>query len=494
MDNLIIPDAIPILPYAFAKEHGLLAIINADIVDMFYTSGCTPQAIVEVQRVANRAIRLESSPQLAFDQLLQSVYHRSTAKSIKVIESMEETIDLSSLAASLPEKEDLLGQDNEAPVIRMINALLMEALQQKASDIHIETFEKQIIVRFRVDGVLHEIIRLKRSLASLLISRIKIMAKLDIAEKRLPQDGHIMLKSANYEFDIRVSTIPGANAERIVLRLLDKGTDKLNPGSLGMNTRDLAVMQDIIQSPHGIILVTGPTGSGKTTTLYSALSQLNSGEHSILTIEDPIELNLDGIGQTEVNLKIDMTFARGLRAILRQDPDIIMVGEIRDLETAEIAVQASLTGHLVFSTLHTNSAIGAITRLHDMNVEPYLLASSLIGLIAQRLVRRLCDHCKTPVIAQAHECDAIGLPPGSGVQIYHAVGCDQCKQIGYKGRIGIYEVIRIDKEMRRLIHERTSEHGLEAYARSYNPNMMDDARQKILQGLTSIEEVKRVIE
>lgn len=484
----------PIVPYVFAKQHGLLAIAQGSAVDVFYKPGCSLLAIAEVKRISRREVQLKLSEQADFDRLLQSVYNSSTEESIQIIEEMEDTIDLSSLVASLPEKEDLLSQDSEAPVIRMINALLMEALQQKASDIHIETFDKQIVIRFRVDGVLREVIRLKRSLASLLISRIKIMARLDIAEKRLPQDGHITLKSANYEFDIRVSTIPGPNAERIVLRLLHKEAERLNPELLGMSKRDLANMQEIIKAPHGIILVTGPTGSGKTTTLYSALCALNDGHRSILTIEDPIEVNIEGIGQTETNPKIDMTFARGLRAILRQDPDIIMVGEIRDPETAEIAVQASLTGHVVFSTLHTNSAIGAVARLCDMHVEPYLLSSSLNGLIAQRLVRKLCDACKILVPSLPHECEMLGLPKDSNVLIYHAGHCEHCKHTGYKGRVGLYEVIRIDAEMRRLIHENASEQALEAHARLHYPSILDDAREKILAGVTSIDEVKRVIE
>ena len=482
----------PLVPYGFARQHGVLAVEQAGFVQVVCRPDCPPQAIGEIGRVMRRPLHLRAAQGADFDRLLQSTYHSGTTGSMQLIESMEEHIDLTRLAAELPEKADLLSQDDAAPVIRIINALIAEAMHQRASDIHIETFEKQVLVRFRVDGVLQEVIRLKRSLAPLLISRVKIMAKLDIAEKRLPQDGHITLKSAAHEFDIRVSTIPGPNAERVVMRLLDKEEEKLSLPKLGMAGCDLAVLQDIIGLPHGIILVTGPTGSGKTTTLYSALTELNDGRHSILTIEDPIEVTIDGIGQSEVNPRVDMTFARGLRAILRQDPDIIMVGEIRDPETAEIAVQASLTGHLVLSTLHTNSAIGAVTRLLDMNVEPYLLSSSLIGLVAQRLVRKLCDDCKTPAPPLPDECKWLDIPPEATV--YHARGCASCKYSGYKGRIGIFEVIRIDDEMRRLIHDRASEQKLEVYARSHSVGIMDDAREKILAGVTSLEEVKRVVD
>ena len=484
----------PLIPYAFAKLHGVVALDEAQAVAVHFTPQCPPQALAEIRRISLKPLSLRPAKPQEFDQLLHSAYRSSGAASLRLIESMEDSLDLRAIAAALPEKDDVLSQDQEAPVIRMINALVMEALQQKASDIHIETSEKHVIVRFRVDGVLREVIRLKRSLSALLISRIKIMAKLDIAEKRLPQDGHIMLRSGGHEFDIRVSTIPGANAERVVLRLLDKEAEKLDLAALGMSERDLGVLSEIIHSPHGIVLVTGPTGSGKTTTLYAALTALNDGQRSILTIEDPIEVNLEGIGQTEVNAKVEMTFARGLRAILRQDPDIIMVGEIRDLETAEIAVQASLTGHLVFSTLHTNSAIGAITRLNDMRVESYLLASSLLGLVAQRLVRRLCQSCKKPLPMAEEEKAALGLEAGFGGMLYHPVGCEACRHTGYRGRIGIYEVIRMDSELKHLIHEQASEQLIEAHARKHNPSMMDDARAKILSGETSLEEVHRVLE
>ena len=323
------------------------------------------------------------------------------------------------------------------------------------------------------------------------------MAKLDIAEKRVPQDGHILLHMGKYDFDIRVSTIPTSGSERLVLRLLDKQATGQSFETLGLSLRDLSVMQEMIQQPHGIILVTGSTGSGKTTTLYAGLRRINDGKRSILTIEDPIEIALEGIGQTEVNSKVDMTFARGLRAILRQDPDVIMVGEIRDIETAQIAMQASLTGHMVLSTLHTNSAVGAITRLHDMGIQPFLISSSLVGLVAQRLVRKLCVHCRLPHIANANELAWLKLHHHEQEEIptlYSSGGCDHCKHSGYRGRIGVYEVVRIDEHMRQLIHDLKGEQAYEGYARACGPSMYTDAVQKVLKGITSFEEVVRIMQ
>lgn len=327
-----------------------------------------------------------------FEKRMNAAYSGNTGESQHIAAGLEDHPDLDSLADSVPETEDLMDSQDDAPIIRLINALLSEAIRLNASDIHIETFEKRLVVRFRVDGELKEIITPKRQLAPLLVSRIKVMAKLDIAEKRVPQDGRISLRLAGREVDVRVSTLPSSFGERVVMRLLDKQAGRLNMTYLGLSDDNYQQLKRLIYQPHGIILVTGPTGSGKTTTLYAGLTDLNDQTRNILTAEDPIEFQLDGIGQTQVNNKVDMTFAKSLRAMLRQDPDVVMVGEIRDLETAEIAVQASLTGHLVLSTLHTNTAIGAVTRLQDMGVEPFLLSSSLIGVVAQRLVRTLCSH------------------------------------------------------------------------------------------------------
>jgi len=370
-----------------------------------------------------------------------------------------------------------------------LNALLSEAIKESASDVHIETFESRILVRFRIDGALREVLEPQRILAPLIVSRIKVMAKLDIAEKRLPQDGRISLRIGGHLVDVRVSTMPTSHGERIVLRLLDKQNARLDLAQLGMDSKTLALMNDIISIPHGILLVTGPTGSGKTTTLYGALTVLNNHTRNILTVEDPIEYDLPGIGQTQVNTKVNMTFAKGLRAILRQDPDVVMVGEIRDVDTAQIAIQASLTGHLVLSTLHTNSAVGAITRLTDMGVEPFLLASSLVGVLAQRLVRMLCNQCKQPHQATAKECELMAV---TNANIFKPQGCTACKQTGYIGRSGIYELIAIDEKMRVMIHQKAPELDIKNYTRTLFHSMRHDGFLRVLRGDTSIEEILRV--
>ena len=407
---------------------------------------------------------------------------------------LDEEMDLASIAQQLPEPEDLLDSEDDAPVIRLINALFTEAVKVDASDIHIEPYERRLRVRFRVDGVLRDVLEPNRALAPLLVSRIKVMAKLDIAEKRVPQDGRISLRIAGRAVDVRVSTLPGGNGERVVMRLLDKQAGRLDLEHLGMPAATRERLDRLIHRPHGIILVTGPTGSGKTTTLYAAVTRLNTSSRNILTVEDPIEYYLDGIGQTQVNPKVDMSFARGLRAILRQDPDVVMVGEIRDLETAEIAVQASLTGHLVLSTLHTNTAVGAVTRLRDMGVEAFLLASSVVGVLAQRLVRELCPHCKEAHRASEAECAQLGVAAGSSPVIYRPHGCEQCNQQGYIGRRGLYELVVFDEQMRSLIHDGANEQALEAHARKHSPSLRQEGMQAVLDGHTSLEEVLRVTE
>jgi len=371
---------------------------------------------------------------------------------------------------------------------------LSEAIKQQASDIHIETFEDHISVRFRIDGMLRELLRPERVLAPLIVSRIKVMARLDIAEKRLPQDGRIALKIAGHAIDIRVSTMPSSHGERVVLRILDQKSGSLDLTELGMDPITRERIEHLIAIPHGILLVSGPTGSGKTTTLYAILTRLNNVSRNILTVEDPIEYYLPGIGQTQVNTRIDMTFARGLRSILRQDPDIVMVGEIRDRETAEIAVQASLTGHLVLSTLHTNSAIGAITRLTDMNIEPFLISTSLIGVLAQRLVRVLCKECKVFSPATEPECKVLNLDLITNPELARAKGCPRCMNTGYHGRTGIYELIAMDDTLRTMVHEKASEQTMLAHARKTSPAMSSDGHNKIITGITTLEEVMRVIE
>lgn len=477
--------------YRYAKRHGVIITeINKERAKLITRSTVTPFALIEVRRFLELPFEIQTVKDEQFMELLTQTYESQSATSMQVAEDIGEELGIKDLLKDLPKTADLLESEDDAPIIRLLNALLSEAIKLSASDIHIETFEDKLLVRVRIDGVLREMLELPRALASLVISRIKVMGKLDIAEKRLPQDGRIGLRIANRNVDIRVSTIPTNHGERVVMRVLDKKTEKLQLTDLGMNKNMLAVMQKVIDTPHGIILVTGPTGSGKTTTLYAVLTQLNIPDRNILTVEDPIEYDLEGIGQTQVNSKIDMSFAKGLRAILRQDPDVVMVGEIRDLETASIAVQASLTGHLVLSTLHTNSAIGAITRLRDMGVESFLLSSSLIAVLAQRLVRLLCPHCKEAYQASDTECETLGVKAPQ--TLYNAVGCAECSHSGYIGRTGIYELIPVDAHMQSLIHEDASEQVMLKYARKSSPSIRADGCHRVLTGETTLNEVIRV--
>ncbi|MFV2057529.1 MAG: type II secretion system ATPase GspE, partial [Thiohalomonadales bacterium] len=415
------------LPFAFAKRNGVLV---TEIDNAVAHTICKPntEAVIlnEVRRYMGIPIRLEILKPDEFDSRLQRAYEQGSGEAMAMMDDLDGEADMFAVAEQLSEPEDLLESEDDAPIIRLINAILTQSIKEDASDIHIEPFESKLIIRFRVDGVLREVLSPKRILAPLIVSRIKVMAKLDIAEKRLPQDGRISLLVAGRAVDVRVSTIPTGQGERVVMRLLDKQAGRLDMQHLGMAEKVLESLHRILARPHGILLVTGPTGSGKTTTLYAGLSTLNDNKRNIMTVEDPIEYHLDGISQTNVNVKVNMSFAKGLRAILRQDPDIVMVGEIRDLETAEIAVQASLTGHLVLSTLHTNSAIGAVTRLRDMGVEPFLLSSSLLGVLAQRLVRVLCDDCKLPYVANDVDCERFNLDKENPPELHKAEGCSKC--------------------------------------------------------------------
>lgn len=481
------------LPFLFAKNYGVFVeSVTETAVIIRHRPGLSLATLLELQRFFTLPIQLDEISADEFPTQLARVYERGKESAMEAIVGMEETANLKELISQLPTTEDLLETENDAPVIKLLNAILSQAIKQKSSDIHFETFEDRLAVRFRVDGVLQEILQPPRVLAPLLVSRIKVMAKLDIAEKRLPQDGRISLRIAGRAVDVRVSTIPTHYGERIVLRLLDKQSAPLDLARLGMSEVSLSVMRELIAKPHGIILVTGPTGSGKTTTLYAALTELNDVSRNILTVEDPIEYYLPGIGQTQVNKKVEMTFARGLRAILRQDPDIVMVGEIRDLETAEMAVQASLTGHLVLSTLHTNSAIGAITRLRDMGVEPFLLSSTLIGVAAQRLVRLLCHSCKKKQVTPDNVRRLMGVPPEAPLALYQPIGCADCHNTGYRGRTGIYEIIALDDVLRSMIHSHSSEAVMETEARKKFPSMRMDGWRRVHKGETTVEEVLRV--
>ena len=455
-----------------------------------YRAGAQPASVSEVRRVLGMPLQMRRVDADDFDRMLRQQYEGGNSAMQMAGGLVEDDTDLAHIAQDIPEQADLLESDDHAPIIKLINAILTQAVKDNASDIHIEPFENRLVVRFRVDGVLREVLQSKRAVAPLVVSRIKVMSKLDIAEKRLPQDGRISLRVAGRAVDVRVSTIPAGHGERVVLRLLDKQAGRLELNALGMDPRIQTLMDELIHKPHGIILVTGPTGSGKTTTLYSALERINDNTRNIMTVEDPIEYYIDGIGQTQVNTKVEMTFARGLRAILRQDPDVVMVGEIRDLETAHIAVQASLTGHLVLSTLHTNTAVGAVTRLRDMGVEPFLLSSSLIGVIAQRLVRVLNQETKQPYTAGEYERRLLNIPPEApSPTLYHP---SEDTTQGFKGRTGIYELVLVDDTMRTMIHDGSGEQELERYARTMTPSIRDDGRARIISGVTTIEEVLRV--
>mgnify|MGYP000633195715 CR=1 FL=1 len=481
------------LPFGFAKQHGVVVsdVLEGEL-ELSYVDSVSITALDESRRYLASPLKLKHVTAESFELLLMTVFDRDAGEAQQVMDDLGGELDLFQLAEELPQIEDLLETENDAPIIKLINALLSEAVKMQASDIHIEPFEQALLVRVRVDGVLRELIRPNRKLAPLLVSRLKVMAKLDIAEKRIPQDGRIALKIGGRPVDVRVSSLPSKHGERIVLRLLDKQAGRLDLTSLGMPDNLLGQLKGLLSKPHGILLVTGPTGSGKTTTLYAGLSILNDESRNILTVEDPIEYDIDGIGQTQVNTKADMTFAKGLRAILRQDPDVVMVGEIRDLETAQISVQASLTGHLVLSTLHTNTAVGAISRLTDMKVEPFLFASSLLGVLAQRLVRKLCDHCKEPHDAHASDKKRMGLEESEPASLWQAVGCPDCNNTGYAGRTGIYELLVVDEPLREMIHNEQGEPELVKYIRQKTPSMRDYGYTLVAEGVTTLEEVLRV--
>jgi general secretion pathway protein E len=486
------------VPINFAKQARILPLKLEGETAMLAVADPLDTAVLDHARML---LGRNVSPQLALASTIvdaiNGVYDRSVNEAEQLVGEMEAQ-DLDTLAHELEEPQDLLDTDDEAPIIRLVNSLLFRAAKERASDIHIEPMERELIVRFRVDGVLQEIIKPPKRYQNSIVSRVKIMGQLNIAEKRLPQDGRIRIKLAGRDIDIRLSTIPTTFGERIVMRLLDKSATLLDLAEIGMGVDTLAHVDSIIHRSHGIILVTGPTGSGKTTTLYGALARINTTDLNILTVEDPVEYQLKGIGQMAISPKIGLTFAAGLRSFLRQDPDVIMVGEIRDKETAEIAIQASLTGHLVFSTVHTNDSAGAVTRLVDMGVEPFLVASSLTAILAQRLVRQVCPECREKYTPTAEELREIGITPAElaeyGVtQVYRAVGCPVCARNGYKGRTGIYEFLLVDDDIRQLVLKNVDSGTIKKRAVEKGMlTLLDDGARKVAAGETTIAEVLSV--
>ena len=492
-DGVTVPPAVlppAALPYPFARKFGVVLDQGGTIgtPKVALREGADPRALIEVRRVLGRAFDVAVVPVAAFDRLLSDNYAMDGQATAAAAVGMGDELDL--LAEGLPTAEDLLDTADDAPAIRLINGIIADAARNGVSDIHIEPYETGLVVRMRIDGVLRETLRMPPHVAPVVVSRIKVMARLDIAERRVPQDGRMGLTLGGKLLDVRVSTLPSRAGERVVLRILDKENAGIDLDALGMTPPMYALLREIIAEPNGIVLVTGPTGSGKTTTLYGALRLLNDGSRNILTVEDPVEYAVEGVGQTQVNSKVGLTFAAGLRAILRQDPDVVMVGEIRDRETAEIAVQASLTGHLVLSTVHTNDAVGAITRMRDMKVEPFLLASTLRAVIAQRLVRRLCTNCRHAVRASETVAPLLGVDPGATV--YEAVGCEQCNRTGFRGRVGVFEAVRVDAVVRRMINEGGDEDAIARHAFAHNDTLAIAARRLVENGQTTAEEAVRV--
>ncbi|MDB5712210.1 MAG: type secretion system protein GspE [Sphingomonas bacterium] len=479
------------IPYAFARRFGVvLDTDEAGELAIAMREGSDPKVLLELRRHLARPFDVGFVSAEAFDKLLSERYAMDGQAAAMAAGSLGLGDELDLLADHLPTADDLLDTADDAPAIRLINGIIADAARNGVSDIHVEPYETGLVVRMRIDGVLRETLRMPPHVAPVVVSRIKVMARLDIAERRVPQDGRIGLTLGGKLLDVRVSTLPSRAGERVVLRILDKDNAGIDLTMLGMKPATLAMLTRALTEPNGIILVTGPTGSGKTTSLYAALRLLNDGSRNILTVEDPVEYAIEGVGQTQVNPKVGLTFAAGLRAILRQDPDVVMVGEIRDRETAEIAVQASLTGHLVLSTVHTNDAIGAITRMRDMKVEPFLLASTLRAVIAQRLVRRLCEHCRRPIEAPPSVAAMLGL--NKGAIVYEPVGCEHCSGSGFKGRIGVFEAVRVDEPIRRMINDGSDELVIVKHAFANTDDLATAARALVLAGETTPEEAVRV--
>jgi len=477
------------VPIGFARKNEIVAVsISEGELKALTSKPLEHHASDDLSAIFEMPVSLIVTSQTLLTEFINRAYEMSSGNSLGLLDEVEDP-NLESIADEL-EAVDLLDTDEEAPIVRLINSLLQQAIKEKASDVHIEVYSDSIAVRMRIDGILYTILNPPKRLHPQIVSRIKIMSSLDIAEKRLPQDGRISLKAAGREIDLRVSTIPTAFGERVVMRLLDKSRNLINLSQLGMEPKHLKTIDSFLSLSNGIVLVTGPTGSGKTTTLYSALGEINTAEKNVITVEDPVEYQMRGIGQMQVNPSIDLTFASGLRAILRQDPDVIMVGEIRDTETANIAVQASLTGHLVFSTLHTNDSAGALTRLLDIGVEPYLIASSLEGVLAQRLVRVLCNKCKKEVFDLEGELSKWSYLSG---RVYKSSGCSFCMDSGYKGRTGIFEIMVMTEPIRKLLLNDADTTAIMSQAVADGmQTLRDDGMQKVFKGVTALDEVLRV--
>lgn len=481
------------LSYAFARDKGVVVLAGqGDDVRLGVRRGADPFSLIEARRVLRRPLQVQAMEAQEFERALTEHYARDGVSGDEAEAALDHQGGLASLVDGIPETADLLDGDDDAPVIRLINGLIYEAVNRKASDIHIEPHEDNLSVRYRIDGVLQEVLTPTRRLAAPLTSRIKVMARLDIAEKRIPQDGRISLSIGGRSIDVRVSTLPSRYGERVTMRLLDTRNALLGLDELGMDEVTLARFREILAQPNGITLVTGPTGSGKTTTLYSALSVLNNGERNVMTLEDPIEYGLEGISQTQMHHKVGLTFAATLRAILRHDPDVVMVGEIRDLETAKVAFEFASTGRPVLSTVHTNSAAGAIQRLRDMGIEPYVLAATLKAVIAQRLVRKLCDHCRKPHQPAPEELAMFGLTLDTAPQLWRPVGCMACNNSGYNGRLGVYELISVTSDLRDLIRAEGSEDAIQDLAFAEHDTLFRNAARYVVTGQTSVEEVLRV--
>ena len=488
-DQSVDPVALGQVPSEFAMRHQLIPLRSEDhTITVAMANPLDVQPLDDLRLVTGCEIKPAIASPSEIKRAIEQFYMEKMIQDIS-----EQEADIT--AEEAPDIADLQRMATEALVIQLVNLIIHQAVQERASDIHIEPFERELRVRYRIDGVLREVQAPPKRLHPAIVSRIKILADMNIAERRLPQDGRIQLRVSGRRIDIRVSTIPTLYGESVVMRILDKSMGLLTLEELGMQDQALEQFRRLISVPHGMILVTGPTGSGKSTSLYAALMEIYSVEKKIITIEDPVEYQLPGVNQIQVRPNIGLTFASGLRHIVRQDPDVIMVGEIRDPETADIAINAALTGHLVFSTLHTNDAAGAITRLLDMGVEPYLVASTLIGSIAQRLVRRICPKCKTPTTVRPEYLRQIGLTPEdlNGRTLYAGAGCEECGRTGYKGRIGVFEMLTVDDEIRRMIVERASATVIKQYAVSKGmTTLLGDGREKVLEGISTVDEVLRV--